>query len=444
MASTEEFAEKTAVDLESKMLDLQHKHDAEMADMAHADNQKRAKMRHNHRKMMLGMEASYSEQFPHRPYAKYSSMCYSENQVEKHAERDALLKLGELNDVEIFATGVHKGKKVDEAVIDQVIANYKSFGKEIDPPMVLGHDENQKILQNSGMPALGWTTSVSKHTKPNGEVTLVASFSDVPDIVKEVIQKKRYKRISAELYADYKGNGVTLRRVSLLGAEIPEVKTLADVVALDEMSPDDLILTEHVGGTTMADPVVTAPAAKSAAELAAEQMAKDNADLKLRVQKLEEDNKALDAAHKATAQELAKKEVESRRSAIGAFCEDLKRAGKVLPKWEEQGLRKFMETLEDSKVQKFAEGKEELSPLSFMKKLLSDMPDVVKLSELASTDAGKEALLKNTDVASKDKNARLDKAAQAHIAEQAKNGKVVEYTEAVRAVAKADPGLVDA
>ena len=65
---------------------------------------------------------------------------------------------------------------------------------------------------------------------------LVATFKDVPDILLKAIRAGRYKRVSSEIYWNYKKDDNVFKRVlsavAFLGADVPAVTNLADMEAL--------------------------------------------------------------------------------------------------------------------------------------------------------------------------------------------------------------------
>lgn len=91
-----------------------------------------------------------------------------------------------------------------------------------DVPAVLGHDE--------GQPAYGVAVKVWREGDK-----LKADLVNIPKEVDDAIQAGAYFQTSAEVYDDTgeaglpAGNGCMLRRIALLGADIPQVKTLADL-----------------------------------------------------------------------------------------------------------------------------------------------------------------------------------------------------------------------
>ena len=93
---------------------------------------------------------------------------------------------------------------------------------------VPGHEEDEALLKRSDLPSMGRVVNLWREgTK------LIADFDDVPEVVEDLIKQKTYSKISAEFYEGFEAGGkpygAVLRRVALLGAEIPEVKTLADI-----------------------------------------------------------------------------------------------------------------------------------------------------------------------------------------------------------------------
>lgn len=108
---------------------------------------------------------------------------------------------------------------------------------ELKPPLYAvklapGHEDDEALLQSelarTDRPAMGWVEKLWRDGPK-----LMADVGDVPDVVARLIKSGAYKKVSAEIYPDleYQGRhyGPTLRRIGVLGAEIPAVKTLADI-----------------------------------------------------------------------------------------------------------------------------------------------------------------------------------------------------------------------
>ena len=149
---------------------------------------------------------------------------------------DEFAETESLQGVEIFEAGTDSTRDWTPEHLDQIVSNFKA--KVVDPPLVaLGHDEDQGILMNAGLPAAGWISDLKRVGSK-----LVANISDVPKKVAEAIRNKAYKYISAEIYpffmSEGKNIGKVLRRIALLGADIPRVKSLNEILARYDENQD--------------------------------------------------------------------------------------------------------------------------------------------------------------------------------------------------------------
>ena len=155
-------------------------------------------------------------------------------------DKEMELTTVDLKDVEIFAEGTWLGKNsapegdtYTAQDLENMVTAFEELKDRIKPPAKLGHDFAQKFAQQSGLPALGWVTGLKKvGTK------LLADVSQIPGKVAELIKAGAYKRISPEIiwdFTDSVSNKVyprVLKAVALLGAELPAVNTLDDIMAL--------------------------------------------------------------------------------------------------------------------------------------------------------------------------------------------------------------------
>lgn len=142
-------------------------------------------------------------------------------------------KLATVKGVEIFQAGEHReGKAYTVADLDQMVDNFAELQEVLKPPVVVGHEEDQSFLENSGYPSAGGVVRVWREAD-----TLYADFAEVPETIARLINGRAYRAVSAEVYDDFehqgKRYGKTLRRVALLGGELPQIKTLADLPLAD-------------------------------------------------------------------------------------------------------------------------------------------------------------------------------------------------------------------
>lgn len=108
----------------------------------------------------------------------------------------------------------------------------------ITPPFKLGHSERQYLLKSEGLPSAGWVTNCY-----GDKGTLMAMGEHVPSILRDAIDKKAYRKVSAEIYddppdeikkaiKDAGSKGKVLRAVAFLGEDLPRVKSLKDLPAM--------------------------------------------------------------------------------------------------------------------------------------------------------------------------------------------------------------------
>lgn len=131
----------------------------------------------------------------------------------------------QLKDVEVFETGTWNGFKFVEDDLDAIVSNSNDLiaANKEKPMLKLGHSKKQILDQSDGQPALGWMHNLRK--KGN---KIIADFSDVPAIVVKAIKNKLYNKVSIEL-SHSKHFGYYATALSLLGADLPAVKTLQDL-----------------------------------------------------------------------------------------------------------------------------------------------------------------------------------------------------------------------
>jgi len=132
---------------------------------------------------------------------------------------------------EIFSAGTWNGDTYTVEDLDEVVRAYNETSATWKPPLKLGHDDDQKILQADGYPAAGWVGKVYR----KGE-KLFADFIDIPEKVYDLLVNGAYKKVSSELFWDIqidedKTYPRMLAGVALLGCDMPAVMNLSDIMA---------------------------------------------------------------------------------------------------------------------------------------------------------------------------------------------------------------------
>jgi len=127
---------------------------------------------------------------------------------------------------EIFAVGKWNGIDVSLQMLHDMVSNFSALADIIDVPLKFGHNEEQPMTD--GQPALGWINRIWVEGSK-----LLGHFTDIPKLVYEAMESKRYKNVSIEALFDvkHKGHdyGTVLTAVALLGVDRPAVNTLSDL-----------------------------------------------------------------------------------------------------------------------------------------------------------------------------------------------------------------------
>lgn len=155
---------------------------------------------------------------------------------------------------DLFASGSYDGDNYSLADLEQVVENFARLKHLVSPPAVIGHEEDQlrlkEILESIGEPneatrtdepSAGWVNRVwvDRYFEPATNQTegiLRGDIIGVPPKIAQMIRDGRFRRISAEIYPNFKDDfgrtyGAALRRVSYLGGQPPRVKRTGDIPA---------------------------------------------------------------------------------------------------------------------------------------------------------------------------------------------------------------------
>ncbi len=115
--------------------------------------------------------------------------------------------------------------------LDAIVTAYWATREARTPPVKLGHDADQKIVQKDGYPAAGWVANLRRLGDK-----LYADLLDVPKQLADLIRAGAYRFVSVELEKDMECGGVTyptaLTGLALLGADLPAVDSLKGLATL--------------------------------------------------------------------------------------------------------------------------------------------------------------------------------------------------------------------
>lgn len=140
--------------------------------------------------------------------------------------------------------------------IEAMVEAYKAAGDTFNAPVKLGHDDNQKLLQKDGYPAAGWVINLRRQ----GDA-LVGDLEKVPAKIADLMKAGAYRKRSSEIRPDAEVNGKKFKwlftGLALLGADLPAVEGLNDILGLYhslQLSADDkdlVIFSENRDGETL-------------------------------------------------------------------------------------------------------------------------------------------------------------------------------------------------
>jgi len=225
-------------------------------------------------------------------------------------------------EAEIFAVGTWNGDRYSLADLDDMVRNFEALRDTVKPPVKPGHTGG---IGKPGQISFGWVTGLRRA----GE-KLIARFSQVPDIVYRAIKSGRFKRVSAEIYWNYKHAGQTLRRVlagvAVLGADVPAVTNLADLEAYLSQHPGDPAFEKMAVFAMETETIKT-----KKHNIEGDAMPKTAEELQ---RELEKEKAARVAAENRATQHAEERAAERKQAAetgLKAFCEDQVKAGKMTP-----------------------------------------------------------------------------------------------------------------
>lgn len=139
----------------------------------------------------------------------------------------AQLSTVDLPGVELFAVGTWNGDEYTEKDLDEMVEAATAL--PVDRPVFIGHDHK---VTHDGQPAVGWIENLRRE----GE-KLLGDVMRMPAKLKDLMDAGAFRKRSAEIYWNYKDqDGNVWPRVfkglALLGADMPAVSNLEDVLAL--------------------------------------------------------------------------------------------------------------------------------------------------------------------------------------------------------------------
>lgn len=303
-----------------------------------------------------------------------------------------------IQDVEIFATGKHRGSEVVDITENDLQEMVKSFNElsgtgGFQPVLKLGHDDVQKFFgARKGAPNLGFVEKLRIEGSK-----ILADFTNIPDALFDLIKQRRFNSVSIEMFPKTEFNGKqfknVLTAVALLGAELPAVKGLKDLAATlftEEAEKDfpgekiELKEQDMPFSQEQVDTLVDAAVAKATKE------AKAEFTVQLDAVTVERDD-ALKA--RDTAQEsLRTFEADIEKQSATAMVDKAIEEGKLLPAQKDAALAFAMNVSGTIKM-----GDKETSASKLFTDFIDSLPTKVDLSEKGEGNANESNFVSAAD-----------------------------------------------
>ncbi|MGX2951530.1 peptidase, partial [Ursidibacter sp. B-7004-1] len=289
-----------------------------------------------------------------------------------------------MNLIEIFKAGKRKDANGIEVSLtpqdlQQAVESYNVAYHEA--PAVIGHPKHNH-------PAYAWV----KRLQLDGDV-LKAEFDQIDPEFAEMVEKGRFKKVSASFYLanspnNPKQGSLYLRHVGFLGAMPPAVKGLKNPEFNDDLEgvvefEEDIVSIQQIPQQGENPMDKDKQIAELEAKLAAAESAKTEAE-QAKAQAESEANQL--KADKAAAEEAkATAELEAVKAENVAFCEKLMTEGRLAPIAKEAALALLncSATFAAGRVVEFNEGE---SLLTMVKTLMEKQPKVVEFAEIATKE----------------------------------------------------------
>jgi hypothetical protein len=341
--------------------------------------------------------------------------------------------------VEVFKAGTWNGMKFTIEDLKQIVTNTNKLLElgEHKPPLKLGHSTNQILKgQTDGDPAIGHPTNFRMKND-----AIIADFENVPDIIHRTIKAKLFTTLSPEI-EHIKHFGWFMRAVSLLGADIPAIKSISDLETFlsDSISKNTSDISQHLA--------FSEPIFKNRPDRSVEMADEDKKEVKTVVEKiidpaLVKKNKELEDNVAAQATKFADQEKEladlrqekiernfadKKSKFLSSYIQDVK-DGKLLPAVLDK-IEKHLETQKAS----FSEDSELTVNQELVTEISNGYSEPLNKGDEGESGHEKQDTQHNADV-------KLSQAIKKVIVE---SGNTLSYTEADEIVLETQPKLYDA
>ncbi len=260
-------------------------------------------------------------------------------------------------DVEIMSVGTWNKDKFTKEDLENIAFNFDSLKDTVKPFLKLGHN----LKQEDGKPAMGWV----KVLKVSGD-KLIATLTQVPEKIYKAIKGGRYKRLSAEIYFNFKDKAgnirqKVLRAVALLGADVPAVDNLADLdkyltqsiqeglfEQIKGYSKNIILFNNDDNKESITESKINKEKKKMADKIVDEKTIQELKEFKDKLAIAEKEAKAFKKESEDNSNKLKEyeekreaKEKEEKKNQFITFCEEAVKEGKLVPSERDRLVGEF-------------------------------------------------------------------------------------------------------
>lgn len=298
----------------------------------------------------------------------------------------------DLKGIEIFAAGEWNGDKYSVEDIDEIVSSFAETKDFLKPYIKLGHNRDQRLLKEDGLPAGGWIERLYRDGSK-----LIADIKSMPRKLADIVERGGYRRVSSEIFFNIKVMGKVykkaLKAVALLGGDTPAVHNLKDILSLYAEGGEAAAFTGEseskryeidFSAASMEDKAMEKELNEARAKVAA--LTAENGELKARADKAEKQFTDAEARIKVLESDKAEFALKARKESITAKLDKAVADKKITP-----AQKPLLETLlmeaKFTEEKKFKVGEKEYSTVDDL---------VFEFANLSSTAPAEEPESENT------------------------------------------------
>lgn len=352
---------------------------------------------------------------------------------------------------DIFSVGNWNGDEYTEKDLEEMEKNFTLLKDKVKVPFKVDFFKKNAVESGNyhgGMPSCGWITDLKKVGKK-----LYAHIENIPKVIKELIDKKAYRQVSAEIVWNMKNGEERLRKVltgvALLGVEMPGVSNLDEFGKLYMVSYEDdeqLKIYEYSQGK-IKDEFVDVKFKNGEDKKMDETLVKQYQDQisakDVEIKKYAEQVAGLEKEKQEAMEKVSNLALEQKKVGIKTFVEKCITEGRLLPAHKSMATA-ILENSDSEKTVKFtlADKEQDFSITKLFESFVESLP---KLVDIVEKSGNEEANLKTFQAKPVEEGGNVDSQKLDFLVkeylEKNKDVKGMNYEMALKEVSKQNPDL---